>query len=53
MPCWEYMVLSMPSTNLEQLEKRLNGMGSEKWEIIAVLHSPAHHTIYFKRPKRF
>lgn len=51
-PEWDYLVLKMSvANNIEDNEKRLQRLGLEGWEIVAVGAYMVEHTIYMKRPK--
>jgi hypothetical protein len=48
---WEYLVLSVASTDYDEIEDSLNNLGSQGWEVISFHPTGAYHAIYLKRPK--
>lgn len=49
---WEYKVVNLEGGEVAELEKLLNGLGSERWQCFWVEASDKGRTFFFKRPKR-
>ena len=49
---WEYKILSCSQENDEQREEKMNELGDEGWELVAVLpYETTSPDLYFKRRK--
>lgn len=47
---WEYRVVSLPSTQDADLEKKLNELGLERWEAFSVQRDEETLRVFLKRP---
>jgi hypothetical protein len=50
---WEYTMLSQREGTgyLQEMESRINALGQEGWELVAVTRHDVYVTLFFKRPK--
>ena len=48
---WEYKVIKMKSSNIEEIEKNLNELGTDRWECFWVEKRKKEMVFYFKKPK--
>ena len=50
---WEYKILSQREGTgyLQEMELRINGLGQQGWELVAVTRHGDYVTLFFKRPK--
>jgi hypothetical protein len=51
---WEYKVMPVaPEQKTQEIEKILNGLGDEGWELVSMYLTPgAYNAFVMKRPKR-
>jgi hypothetical protein len=50
---WEYLVLSLKTDSTDDMEARLNALGSGGWELVAVTSNrPNSNLIYLKRSRQ-
>ena len=47
---WEYLVTDLPLSDTDAVQKRLNELGSERWECIWIHTSGKRTSFIFKRP---
>jgi hypothetical protein len=50
---WEYTILSQREGTgyLQEMESRINELGQEGWELVAVTRHDVYVTLFFKRPR--
>jgi hypothetical protein len=50
---WEYTILSQREGTgyLQEMETRINALGQEGWELVAVTRHDVYVTLFFKRPR--
>ena len=48
---WEYLVVRIKTTKLNEAEQILNDWGEEGWELVSVSWHVVWSIAYFKRPK--
>ncbi len=49
---WEYLVTDMPISDSNEVQKRLNELGTDRWECIWIHSSGGKTSFIFKRPVR-
>ncbi|MCB0329049.1 MAG: hypothetical protein KDD70_05285 [Bdellovibrionales bacterium] len=49
---WEYKIVSTKTTDEEKLQKQLEGLGAERWELVQVVPSEGGYKFFFKRPPK-
>ena len=48
---WEYKVIKMRSSNIEEIEETLNELGTDRWECFWVQKREEEIVFYFKKPQ--
>jgi len=49
---WQYLIFKMGSDSLGDIQLRLEQLGNEGWDLVAVVTDKEHGVVmYFKRPK--
>ncbi len=49
---WAYLVFKMGEDSLAEIQFRLEQLGNEGWELVAIVTDKQHGALfYFKRPK--
>lgn len=49
---WDYVVIQLPLTQVEEWQQKLSNMGSLEWEAVCILSSDASQYLLMKREKR-
>lgn len=51
---WEYKVVQIRSNFIPEIERELNCLGNQEWELVDVISKVSHHHVMvFKRQKKF
>lgn len=50
-PAWEYKTATYPNYLQPEIEREINGLGAQGWELVAVGDAAGNTTYFFKRPK--